>query len=139
MSAPSMQTKTKPLARAQCQSKHHTQQALPCEPGGRNAPVLRATQQKAAMPAPSATNTVACSYGYQNSKTSAHPAELELKGHSSHHPCVSKPSWADPASGSSTWSSFLSEEDHAQQEEQDRAPAYVLDDDSDDLLVTSFD
>ncbi len=113
------------------QSVSHTLRSSP--PQRSNCgPVLQTTQPTTVKPVPRA---LSCSYSYQSSrvKTVSDDFSRGTKGEQSHH--YKRANFAQKQRDSSTWSSFLQEEDP----EQMHIGKSAVDDDSDHLLVTSFD
>jgi len=82
------------------------------------------------MPMP---GTLSCSYSYQSSRENTVSADFSIKDDQSHH--YKRAGFAQKQHGSSTWSSFL----HQQDAEQMHIGESAVDDASDCLLVTSFD
>jgi len=111
------------------QSASHTLHSSPPQ-GSSYGPVLQTTQAKAVMPMP---GTLSCSYSYQSSRENTVSADFSIKDDQSHH--YKRAGFAQKQHGSSTWSSFL----HQQDAEQMHIGESAVDDDSDCLLVTSFD
>ena len=93
-------------------------------------PVLQTTQPKTVKPVP---GVLSCSYSYQSSREKTVSADFSTKDDQSHH--YKRAGFAQKQSDSSTWSSFLQEQDP----EQMHIGECAVDDDSDHLLVTSFD
>lgn len=93
-------------------------------------PVLQTTQPKTGNPVPGA---LSCSYSCQSSRKKPVSADFSTKDDQSHH--YKRADVAQKQRDSSTWSSFLQEQDP----EQMHIGESAVDDDSDHLLVTSFD
>ncbi|DBA86120.1 hypothetical protein WJX77_006607 [Trebouxia sp. C0004] len=111
------------------QSASHTLHSSPLQRSS-YGPVLQITQAKAVKPVPGA---LSCSYSYRSSRGKAASADVSTKDDQSHH--YKRADFAQKQHGSSTWSSFLLQQDP----EQMHIGESAVDDDSERLLVTSFD
>ena len=109
------------------QSASHTLHSSPLQRSN-CGPVLQTTQPKTVKPVP---GVLSCSYSYQSSREKTVSADFSTKDRSHHY---KRADFAQKQRDSSTWSSFLQEEDP----ERMHIGESAVDDDS-DLLVTSFD
>ncbi len=110
------------------QSASHTLCSSPLQRSN-YGPVLQTTQAKTVKAVPGA---LSCSYSYQSSREKTVSADFSTKDRSHHY---KRADFAQKQRDSSTWSSFLQEQDPEQMHIGESAVDY----DSDQLLVTSFD